>query len=668
MASVLEPPAPPRVTGAIAEESRDRLSQMPDDMRNAAQRAIEKGLIDPARFGLAGRDLGSPLETVGNPVGLEAIVLLTGRPPMLVRNGRVVIDEIARNAMGTGTGLPTLNPGRIANIEGFIPSIGRVEFINHRQQWGGTGWVIEGAKGADRRWVVTNRHVAKAIAQRVHGGGGTFLRSPAGALYGAKIDMAEEYGGPIDGGQECRVEKILFLADDTEADCALFEIVISATCRPAPLPLGSNRAQPGELVATVGYPAYDSRNEEAPMRKYFGDIYNVKRFAPGLVTQSEPGLLLMHDCTTLGGNSGSPLISLEQNAVVGLHFSGTFASGNSAVSVETLRQLQTGRLFAVSSAGATPGEAVKPEAADRVHQPADLAGRGGYSASFLGGGLKVPLPRLRADITADLARPSDGTARRPYELRYTHFGCFHSKSRKTARFTAVNMDGARARKVKRASPDLWFYDLRIDRALQLGQDFFPGDLDRGHLVRREDPNWGSLAQQANDDTFHYTNCGLQHAGMNRSKALWQGLENYILDSARTQGFRACVFTGPILANDDPALGMDDVLIPREYWKVVVMPKAGGGLHATAYLLSQGDLIRKLLEERGAAGRGTNEAPNEGFELGPYRTFQIAIRHIEQATGLNWPALASADPLADTGTESVSPIVYSPLESGADLIL
>ncbi|MBO9575340.1 MAG: DNA/RNA non-specific endonuclease [Sphingobium sp.] len=654
---------------SIAEESRSRLSQLPGDMRAAAQRALAKGLFDAQAFDLVGHEVTSPLQTVGNPVGLEAIVLLAGRPPMLVRNNKVVIDAIAQNAMGPGTGLPTLNAGKISAIEGFMPSIGRVEFTNHRLQWGGTGWVIEGAKTPDKRWIVTNRHVAKYIGQRIADGSGVFLRSPAGAPYGAKVDMGEEYGGPANANAlECKVERIVFLADDTEADCSLFEIVVTATCKPGVLPLASKRAAQGELVATVGYPAYDSRNEEAPMRKYFGDIYNVKRFAPGLIMQSDPGLLLMHDCTTLGGNSGSPLISLDQKAIVGLHFSGTFASGNSAVSVETLKQLQTGKLFAVTAKPAGQ-EAVAETPPDGEHQASDLANRSGFSTGFLGKGLKVSLPRMTKAIVADLATPSDATAARKHELRYTHFGAFFSKSRRTPRFTAVNIDGAKSVHVKRADDDIWFFDLRIDRELQLGKALFPGDLDRGHMVRREDPNWGKVAQQANDDTFHYTNCALQHSALNRGKTMWQGLENYILESARTEGFKACVFTGPILADDDPPLGLEDVLIPREFWKVVVMPKAGGaGLHATGYLLSQGDLIRKLLEERGAAGRGANEAPSEGFELGAYRTFQIAIRHIEQATCLNWPGLKGADPLEAAGNEAISPVIYTPLESGSDIVL
>lgn len=49
--------------------------------------------------------------------------------------------------------------------------------------------------------------------------------------------------------------------------------------------------------------------------------------------------VLTHDCTTLGGNSGSPVLSLESGKVVGLHFAGRFGIGNSAVRVSTIKAL-----------------------------------------------------------------------------------------------------------------------------------------------------------------------------------------------------------------------------------------------------------------------------------------------------------------------------------------
>jgi len=100
--------------------------------------------------------------------------------------------------------------------------------------------------------------------------------------------------------------------------------------------------------------------------------------------------------------------------------------------------------------------------------------------------------------------------------------------------------------------------------------------------------------------------------------------------------------------------------------VVMVDESHDRLHATAYLLSQGQMIRKLLEDR-----NRTEAL-EGFVLGPYRTFQISLKDLEDATGVDFGALKRADPLARSrsGREAIEqnvPVVM-PLESVADLVL
>ena len=607
-------------------------------------------------------DRGEGLESLANPFGLEAIIRTHGRPPMLIRNNSVVWEPVPL--------MPDLTEAHVRRVDAFIPSVGRVEFINYDMRWGGTGFVVEMGAGGVRR-VVTNRHVAKLVAKRAASGEGVFMRSSIGARYGAKLDMREEMDSPKDDAFELPVTKIVYLADDMEADVALLEITVKPGVTPDPLPLADLAVKDQEMVATIGYPAFDSRNDVNAMRDYFKDLYDVKRFAPGLAMVGGSGEVLSHDCTTLGGNSGSCLISLVQQKVVGLHFSGEAGKSNAAVSVPTLKALLAGKIIGMGAprAPATPGAegtGKDEERADGEHTAADLKDRGGYVPTFLGDGLEAPWPSFDKSIADDLARPSDATPERPYELRYTHFGVLFSKARRSPRVTAVNIDGEHTVRVKRteAGSDKWYRDLRIARELQLGSRDFGKEIDRGHMVRREDPNWGPDAMQANFDTFHYTNAALQHSLLNQGKTLWQGLENYILDNARAIGFRACVFTGPVFRDDDERTDKDSAPVPLEFWKIVAMAKEGGGLHATAYLLSQGDLIRDLIERKNRV-----EAV-EGFQLGAYRTFQIAVAHIEEATGLQFPKLRSADALGrEVGQEAVQAgTAYRPLETLEDIIL
>ena len=68
------------------------------------------------------------------------------------------------------------------------------------------------------------------------------------------------------------------------------------------------------------------------MRQIFSDIYDVKRLQPGVITSWTDGAdMFIHDCSTLGGNSGSPVLDLEPHQVVGLHFGGRYLSGNDAI-------------------------------------------------------------------------------------------------------------------------------------------------------------------------------------------------------------------------------------------------------------------------------------------------------------------------------------------------
>lgn len=650
------------------ERVTNRLRTSPE-LAEAVRQAIARGdvpaaaaaRISDAATEAAARDRES-LESI-IPLGpLEAIVQRVGRPPLLIRNDLVDLVDLVDFPPETGP--------MIKGIEPFVGSVGRVEFLNHSMSWGGTGWVI--AEDGSTRLVATNRHVAKLVARRTATGAGTFLRSPvSGSRYGMNLDFHEEVGSVAADARPFRVREVVYLADDAAPDVALLRI--EGSDLPSALPLATEPARTGQVVAVIGYPAFDSRNNADDQARYFADLYDVKRCAPGKIMQELSGVTtLRHDCTTLGGNSGSPLIRLEDRKVVGLHFAGLYGVENSAVGADTLHRLIRAGDRSIPGIAMTPSRTGEGEAAgDGEHTPAQLADRDGYDPDFLDAGLSAPWPGLGSEVLADLAHPSDELADRPGELRYTHFGVRFSATRKQPLITAVNIDGRSLVRVKRGA-DRWFTDGRLPRKMQLTRaDYDHPDIDRGHMVRRQDPNWDPsaapraasvLAERANLDTFHYTNAAPQHSDMNQGSELWLGLEDYILESARTSGFKACVFTGPVNRPDDAEI-KEGVLVPREFWKLVAMVDAEGQrLHATAYLLSQGELIRDVLEKR-----DRTEA-NEGFVLAAYRTFQIAVRDLADATGYDLSAYIGADPLAQAApdAEATDVPLFVPLERPEDI--
>jgi endonuclease G len=290
----------------------------------------------------------------------------------------------------------------------------------------------------------------------------------------------------------------------------------------------------------------------------------------------------------------------------------------------------------------TPQLAVRPAAAEvkeAVVVNQDYSDREGYQPGFLGYEVTVPLPRLTTRMQADTALVEE-TSRKdgdPYELTYYHYSVYVNKSRRTAWFSAANVDGAQRPNIGKRAGDRWYVDPRISPSAQLAQDAFEPGIDRGHLTRREDTAWGSnvaAALAANNDTFHFTNCSLQASMFNRSKDRWQGLEQFLLEQHAKKDKRLLsVITGPLFADNDPAYRNEkmnySVRCPLQFWKVCVLVREDGTPSATAFILGQEE-ITKL----------------DGFE----ETFdivaaQITIAELESRTGLDFGDVKAHDHFA-----------------------
>lgn len=244
-------------------------------------------------------------------------------------------------------------------------------------------------------------------------------------------------------------------------------------------------------------------------------------------------------------------------------------------------------------------------------------------------------------------------------LPYTHFTVAIDPERRLAASTAVNIDGSQLREVERG--DDWQLDPRLPATQQAGPELYASnDLDRGHLVRRRDPVWGTaaIAEQANADTFHYTVCAPQTATLNQSKTLWLGLEDYVLDYARQYGQRLSVFSGCIFADDDPVYR--GLAIPRRFFKIAVWEQ-DSELAATGYILDQTPSLGPILERPARAETATPP-------LGPYRTFQVPIADIAGATELSMNQLVAADRYALAPAARLEAQRWTELTSYADIVV
>lgn len=265
--------------------------------------------------------------------------------------------------------------------------------------------------------------------------------------------------------------------------------------------------------------------------------------------------------------------------------------------------------------------------------------RGGYDEAFLGNGLIVPMPQVSVDRLPEMLM--DGGA--AMVLPYHHYSLAMNKERRLQMWSAVNVDydPALRKQSGRASfgTDRWVGDPRIPANVQIADPDFYGpatQIDRGHIVRREDSAWGADALQteyANSDTFHWTNCTPQHQAFNRAspgtgygaiKGLWGAFENYVQKSLQTVDTKACILAGPALASDDPSADFGTGLIqyPIVFWKVVVVSAVSEGenkvLKAYGFVISQKDVVDEFGIE---------------FTAGQYARYQTSLTEISKLAGV-----------------------------------
>lgn len=250
----------------------------------------------------------------------------------------------------------------------------------------------------------------------------------------------------------------------------------------------------------------------------------------------------------------------------------------------------------------------------------------------------VELPVFSETISDDIATIENSNNN---ILNYLNYSLVLSSSRKFPFYTAANIDGKLFKKIARKGS--WKKDSRAKK-YQLGLELYraeKSDFDRGHMVKREDVQWGdtiAMAQVAAQSTFYYSNSVPQHRDLNRK--IWVNLEDYILHKeTKKNDLKVCVFTGPVLLNSDPEFVtmVDDeyIKIPRLFWKIIIYPKSDGKLYRVGFMMSQERLlINNGIVKEDELELGTEE-DNLFLEFENANTYQVNVSFIEQLTKLKF---------------------------------
>jgi len=593
--------------------------------------AAGKNLPSAMRFGISHKSVKKAM--VG-PVAemplTEAMIRLHLRPSLLIKNNKIATPDSKeiRNRL-----MPFL-----PKLESRLPSVGRIDFKKLGRTYGGTGWMIA------EDIIVTNRHVAKLFAEK-KGQVLIFRKNAIGETVEAFIDFKEEYMGPNTASNqfEIEIEKVLYIAEDkaTQPDIAFLKIKKHSQL-PPPIPLSDKPLIKNQFISVIGYPAFDPDGiiSTGAANKVFGGIYEVKRCSPGEVIEyAKDSWYFFHDCTTLGGNSGSVVLDNASSVAVGLHFMGEVEKENFAVKgSEVLKHLKkVHKKVIISNPNfEAPDKDTEVDDAHVEAPPESYDDRTGFLESFLGTKSKIPIPKVIKG-KADIVKFKVGTKQED-TLKYHHFSVVMNKKRRMCFYSACNIDGKLSKRgVQRTT---WKTDPRIPKELQIIKECYgnPPKFSRGHMTRKEDPIWGDLplARVAAADTFHVTNATPQMQPFNAP--VWLALEDYALENARQDDMKISVITGPIFKTTDPV--KYGVQIPVEFFKIIAfIHDDTGKLCATGYTVSQEDYLS-----------------NEEFVFGQFNSYQIAIKTIEKRTGLSFGTLSKADPIK--GEESVASVLSS----------
>lgn len=582
---------------------------------------------------------------VDNLGSAEAIIVASGYPALVIQDGDFELPD-------ESVWRERLSPHR-DTIKRVIRSVARVEWKERiSNPHIGTCWLI------DDDVLLTNRHVVEAFAS-ARNGRWDFIR---GLETQVQADFAEEHDRKRT--LEHLISQILHVDEQEYVDAAAVRLRpgTSRALQLEPLPLSAD-LEAARYIGVVGYPANVLRtNPLDPFRKLFKGIFGVKRLSPGLVMEGRPdNRVFAHNATTLAGNSGSVVFNVETGEAVGLHFWGEPLKYNLAVKAsavqDTLRRggvhFHAARHVGDATWRAGSDDGTRDAGTEARASASSFSDRNGYDPQFLGtNGLAVPLPILSPQQMANAVQVS-GKA----EIKYRNFSVVLSKPRRLAYFTAVNIDGNEARNPPRRNT--FALDPRIDATLQAGEELYRRNpFDRGHLVRRLDPCWGSQFQQANVDSMYFPNIAPQHERLNQK--IWNDLEDHILTTVDQKNWKVSVFTGCVFSEHDEVHRPSGIRVPMAFWKVVVSlgrpqvrsrGRGGDYLQAQAFVMSQEHLVKP---------KDYEAVFGEGFE-----TYQVTVEELERLTGLDFHKLKAADTFGLPPDLRESYARESTLESAAD---
>lgn len=326
-------------------EKRIDNSPVAKDDTKASRDALKQEVLGDTEEVLNKLTSGKSIATddIRSNTAYEALVKMQGRPVIKLNEEPIDIDDPAVEEWA----------GKLAMVYAELPelalSVGRIDADNQHQ---GTGFVV--GPGL----VMTNRHVVEGLAAPLPS-----ANKPERWLFERRATINFSPKGN-DVTREFIIQDVVFSGPDKisgdplinhdEMDLALVAVEqtnSAGNVLPQALSLGQSTEQTGlnNILFLIGYPAAPAsfpkddngrfrRDVVERLRHLFGMDFGRCYLSPGLVeqpvstfTKGVRPISFTHDATSLGGSSGSCLLSFGSAMnVVGLHYGGDWLRANFA--------------------------------------------------------------------------------------------------------------------------------------------------------------------------------------------------------------------------------------------------------------------------------------------------------------------------------------------------
>lgn len=348
--ALLPDQATPHLRGPGKQKQLDRLGKVLESAKNSnpgliadVQRQAEQTLDQLSAGGAL---------TFEGQVGLEAMVMLTGRPALRVKEGKIDPNNPLASEWKAAL--------MLANVHGELDErLKRVCRIDINGIHIGSGFLCGDGL------VMTNRHVLQSLASPIPS-----RTNPSQWILDKGEPMVDfnEEPDPAKSTTRFRILEVCAAGPDeidaNRIDLALLDLAIlrieriNSSNSPSPTPLelvlNSGRTRLNDPIFAIGFPARPqqlpsggSKSTELLERLVtLFDDYSVKYLSPGLVIGSATAIAntpekwaLQHDATTLGGSSGSCLLTPDNPlGAVALHFGGAWLKRNYAHALFAVRE------------------------------------------------------------------------------------------------------------------------------------------------------------------------------------------------------------------------------------------------------------------------------------------------------------------------------------------